>query len=247
MTWHAKWSTLIKQITRVNDSQNLKKTLQKIYQADQPQIIGFVNAHAMNSIVASDGFYNALNQADILLRDGSGMAKLFQQLNIQPGLNLNGTDLIPEIIKDFQGKKIALYGTQEPYLENAKHQILLNITPNSDIVTSHGFLQSKDYVSLAQKDQPRLIVLGMGMPKQEQVAIELRNAITHPCVIVCGGAIIDFMGGKFTRAPDWMRNLGIEWLYRLFKEPKRLFKRYVIGNPLFLFRVFKYKKITRLL
>jgi exopolysaccharide biosynthesis WecB/TagA/CpsF family protein len=59
-------------------------------------------------------------------------------------------------------------------------------------------------------------------------------------VIVCGGAILDFLGGGATRAPAWMRRLGIEWLYRLAREPRRLFKRYVLGNPLFLSRARRY-------
>ena len=57
-----------------------------------------------------------------------------------------------------------------------------------------------------------------------------------PCLIVCGGAIIDLMGGKTSRATGWMRGTGLEWIYRLALEPKRLFHRYVIGNPVFLAR-----------
>jgi N-acetylglucosaminyldiphosphoundecaprenol N-acetyl-beta-D-mannosaminyltransferase len=64
----------------------------------------------------------------------------------------------------------------------------------------------------------------------------LKASLKHPCVIVCGGAIVDFIGGKVSRAPNLVRTLGMEWLYRLYLEPKRLFKRYVVGNPLFLWR-----------
>jgi len=94
---------------------------------------------------------------------------------------------------------------------------------------------------LAREQQPELIVLGMGMPKQEAVAAEL--AVTGgPCLIVCGGAILDFLGGKVSRAPEWLRRLGGEWLYRLLREPKRLFMRYVVGNPLFLLRTLLYRR-----
>ena len=84
--------------------------------------------------------------------------------------------------------------------------------------------------------QPDLIVLGMGMPKQERVAHLLRSQLDHPCLIVCGGAIIDFMGGRVSRAPLWMRQLGIEWIYRFLHKPVRMFRRYVVGNPQFLWR-----------
>jgi exopolysaccharide biosynthesis WecB/TagA/CpsF family protein len=74
------------------------------------------------------------------------------------------------------------------------------------------------------------------MPRQEEVAVLLRAALGYPCLIVCGGAIIDFIGNKTSRAPAWMRRTGLEWAWRLALEPKRLFKRYVLGNPLFLAR-----------
>ena len=73
------------------------------------------------------------------------------------------------------------------------------------------------------------------MPKQEAVAARLA-ASGVPCLIVCGGAILDFLGGKVARAPGWLRRLGGEWVFRLVKEPRRLFMRYVVGNPMFLLR-----------
>jgi exopolysaccharide biosynthesis WecB/TagA/CpsF family protein len=81
----------------------------------------------------------------------------------------------------------------------------------------------------------------MGMPRQEEMACVLRAALTHPCLIVCGGAIIDFLGGRAPRAPVWMRRFGLEWVYRLMQEPGRLFRRYVLGNPLFLLRTLRLK------
>ena len=68
------------------------------------------------------------------------------------------------------------------------------------------------------------------------MACTLRAAVGYPCLIVCGGAIIDFMGGKTSRAPTWIRSTGMEWAWRLAQEPKRLFERYIIGNPVFLAR-----------
>jgi exopolysaccharide biosynthesis WecB/TagA/CpsF family protein len=77
----------------------------------------------------------------------------------------------------------------------------------------------------------------MGMPKQERVARAIRSAADVHSLIICGGAIIDFIAGRFPRAPKWMRRHGIEWMYRLAHEPRRLLARYLIGNPLFLCRM----------
>ena len=77
------------------------------------------------------------------------------------------------------------------------------------------------------------------------MAAALRTVISHPCLIVCGGAIIDFLGGKTPRAPLWMRQVGLEWVFRLALEPRRLFHRYVIGNPLFLMRALRLASASR--
>jgi N-acetylglucosaminyldiphosphoundecaprenol N-acetyl-beta-D-mannosaminyltransferase len=81
----------------------------------------------------------------------------------------------------------------------------------------------------------------MGMPKQEQLARALREQ-GGAQLIVCGGAILDFLAGKVSRAPAFMQSAGVEWLYRLAKEPRRLFKRYVVGNPAFLLKLLSWKR-----
>jgi N-acetylglucosaminyldiphosphoundecaprenol N-acetyl-beta-D-mannosaminyltransferase len=110
------------------------------------------------------------------------------------------------------------------------------LAPDSDVIGEHGFFELDAYLSLAVEQRSELIVLGMGMPKQELVAAALKRQLVFPCTIVCGGAIIDFLAGRTSRAPVWMRRAGAEWVYRLMLEPKRLFHRYVIGNPIFLLR-----------
>ena len=173
------------------------------------------------------------------------MATLFKLLRLPPGLNLNGTDLIPDLISQFNGRCIALFGTKNPYLERGLQVVAQQFAPQSRYVCENGFLDVETYVALASAHRPALIVLGMGMPRQEEVASALRTALTFPCLIVCGGAIIDFLGGKTPRSPLWMRRIGMEWLFRLAMEPRRLFQRYVIGNPLFLKRAVRLASLSR--
>ena len=201
-----------------------------------PQVVAFANAHAMNSAASSESFFDALHSADWILRDGSGMATLFKLLALEPGFNLNGTDLIPRIVRLFNGRRIAVFGTQEPYLQRGVGAMARECAPESAFVSAHGFLETHAYISAAASHQAELVVLGMGMPRQEVVAAALKFQLRHPCLIICGGAIIDFLAGKTSRAPMWIRRLGMEWVYRLGMEPKRLFRRYVIGNPLFVAR-----------
>jgi N-acetylglucosaminyldiphosphoundecaprenol N-acetyl-beta-D-mannosaminyltransferase len=233
--WQQRWRLLVSKMHLVQTRAAEQELLQLICSPIQPVVVAFANAHALNSVASSGLFFQALQSADWVLRDGSGVATLLKLLGKDPGINLNGTDLIPKIIRLFNGRRIAFFGTQEPYLEQGL-MAASQFAPQSKLFGAHGFLEMETYLSLAASERSELIVLGMGMPKQETVAAALRSKLDFPCTIVCGGAIIDFLAGRTARAPHWMRRAGVEWVYRLLMEPKRLFNRYVIGNPVFLAR-----------
>jgi N-acetylglucosaminyldiphosphoundecaprenol N-acetyl-beta-D-mannosaminyltransferase len=238
--WKARWITALRRLTLVDDELRLRTDLLATLASPQrPTILGFINSHAMNCLVTDESFGTALLQADHLLRDGTGMHILLRSMGMRPGLNLNGTDLIPRLVRAFDGRRIALYGTRPDAVSAAAERITQGLAPRSLVTEADGFQAEESYVQLALAQQPDLIVLGMGMPKQELVAQSLRAALKHPCLIVCGGAIIDFMGGKVRRAPRWVRAIGMEWCFRLLQEPARLGRRYVLGNPAFLVRTAK--------
>lgn len=237
--WRTHWRTLISKIKILHTEEHLQEALQALQNTQQPHVLAFVNAHAMNCAAEDESFFSALKAADTIYRDGIGLELMYRMRGEKAGLNLNGTDLIPRLLKQYAHQPVALYGTAEPYLSQAAETISARDAAPSAIHCANGFLSTDEYVDLAQSQRPALIVLGMGMPKQELVAAQLRSALHFPCLIVCGGAIIDFLGGKVTRAPEWMRSMKAEWIYRLALEPKRLFKRYVMGNPKFLIRASK--------
>lgn len=230
---------LLGKITRASDEQALSKILFSLRPQNiaKPVRIAFVNAHALNLCCNDTSFLHHLLGSDYVFRDGSGMKILYKMLGCDPGLNLNGTDLIPQIVTLYAGCDTALLGTKNPYLERAAETVKRKgIAP---VLMMDGFQEDKAYLDAARSQPAPLIILAMGMPKQERVAELLSANLDYPCLIVCGGAILDFMGGKVTRAPLLFRRLGIEWLYRLGQEPKRLFRRYVIGNIAFLLRSFR--------
>ena len=242
--WMSRWHAVLHKLTLIADEASLERDfLGPLSTPVRPTTLAFVNAHAMNCIVGDAGFAEALLRADHLLRDGLGMKTLLAWTGFDAGLNLNGTDLIPRLIQRFDGRRIALLGTAEPYLSVAADHVHLVLAPHAQFSTANGFEPVEHYEQLARQQRPDLIVLGMGMPKQEAVAQRLQDRLQHPCVIVCGGAIIDFMGGKVQRAPALLRAIGMEWAYRLALEPQRLFKRYVIGNPLFLARAWRMRRL----
>ena len=237
--WRPRWQELVKNVVRVHTARGEELLLETLATPTQSRVLAFVNAHAMNSAASSPDFFDAVMAADLVLRDGAGMAILMRLLHQMPGLNLNGTDLIPKILQRYAGKRIALFGTQEPYLETARKAVATRVAPGSDCIGANGFLDAAAYVQLASEHRPDVIVLGMGMPRQEEMAAVLRSALGYPCLIICGGAIIDFLGGKTPRAPQLVREAGLEWAFRLGREPRRLWDRYVNGNPVFLRRALK--------
>ncbi len=234
--WQTRWLQLVRGMARVHSPHGETQLLDWLLRPGEARVLAFVNAHAMNSVAESHKFFDALMSADVIVRDGIGMSILMQLLNQSPGRNLNGTDLIPKILARSAGQPIAFFGTRDPWLGRAREEVLRKLAPGSSVVTAHGFMELSAYIRIAAQHRPRVIVLGMGMPRQEEVAVALRAALGFSCLIICGGAIIDFLGGKTPRAPQWMRRTGLEWLYRLGREPRRLFKRYVTGNPVFLAR-----------
>lgn len=234
---------LVEKITICEEESQVDSLLEEIMENDRPRIVSFVNAHAVNLSMKDDVFFRHLVDSDIVLRDGSGMATLFRWLRRPAGRNLNGTDLIPRIAETFRGRTAAVLGTREPWLSRAVsrlQEIGLDVVHACD-----GFQDPQVYRKMLEERPADLVILGMGMPKQEAIAIELRERLKGPCLIVNGGAILDFLAGRVQRAPRWIQSLGMEWSYRLWKEPRRLFQRYVIGNVVFLYSAMKLARTVR--
>jgi len=207
---------------------------EELRKAQGAYVLSFLNAHAFNISFKNKDFKRSLMKSNLLLRDGVGIKLALTIHGVNPGLNMNGTDLIPILINRVKGK-IALYGTREPNLGDAVR--IIEARGVEVVCYMNGFKNELDYVNSVLKNKPDVVLLGMGMPKQEFVAEILHSVIDWPCLIINGGAILDFMSGRVVRAPAYVRSMGLEWLFRLFFEPRRLWRRYVIGNFLFIFRV----------
>jgi N-acetylglucosaminyldiphosphoundecaprenol N-acetyl-beta-D-mannosaminyltransferase len=237
------WTTAISKLNLVQCDDQINKLLQNTKATNEPVVIGFLNAYAFNSLLDNPSFFNSLKCMDIVFRDGIGAKILLKLLGKNPGKNMNGTDFIPTLLERYRGKRIAILATEEPFLSKTKD--IVEQTFAVDVVVLEDGFQPDDYYSTRLSKNPvELVILGMGMPKQERVACELKNTLDYPVLIVCGGAIIDFYAQRVTRAPEWMRKTGMEWIYRFLLEPKRLFKRYIFGNVIFLLRALFYKVST---
>lgn len=226
------------------DSEEIVPLFEELSTVSAPTTVGFLNQHAYNLAQKHPCFRSSLLEMRYLLRDGIGL-KLACRINrCDPKSNLNGTDLIPRLIahlSDDAGRDCQFFsiGTQDPWL-TVGSQRLYGDQPFQAV---HGFLDDEEYLQFVKRHHKpgtlAVLVLALGMPRQEHLAAYLSQRLDIPCLIICGGAIIDLSAQRFPRAPKLLRQCGLEWAFRLFLEPRRLFARYVFGIPLFFFYVLR--------
>ncbi len=232
-------AALLSRLDLIRDAEGESALLDRLARPNKPFVVSFLNQHGFNLAWSNPEFCQTLMDADVLLRDGIGISACLKIIGQDPGENMNGTDLIPRIAARFEDRRVMLLGTVEPWLERAA--AVLTERGCNVVARIDGFQTEAAYVEAVRAARPDLVILGMGMPKQERVAAELAKALDYPVLIVNGGAIIDFLGGRVERAPHWVRAARMEWGFRLVQEPRRMFGRYVVGGVTFLGRIAKLK------
>jgi len=199
------------------------------------------NAHTLNLACSNLEYQKYLQQATMVLRDGTGV-KLASILAGQPlRCNFVGTDFVPRLLGDLCQDEIAvfLFGSK-PGVAQAAAMTLQRHYPHITIVgCEHGYVPREEWdshiVSRINRTQPHILLVALGNPLQEEwIAKNLCRLNVKVAIGV--GALFDYLAGEVPRAPRWMRTIGFEWLYRLLVEPRRLWRRYLIGNCQFLYR-----------
>ncbi len=226
---------LVQHVTIVDDAQQKKDALAQLLGADRTQVLSFLNQHAFNLAYRDPQFRGSLTQADLLLRDGIGMELAFKLMRRPAGVNANGTDVIPLILAMAPGRRVAVFGTREPWLGAAIHRMQeagVHIVASLD-----GFRRRHEYTEAMRQGDPDIVIVAMGMPRQEVVSDELRANCERPRLIINGGAILDFYAERFPRAPERLQRWRLEWLFRLVQEPRRLATRYLSGGASFAWRI----------
>lgn len=230
----ARAARVLGNMTIVEEGEVEAHLLPALAKIERPTTLGFLKAHGVNLSWSDAEVAQSFAGLDFLLRDEIGVDICCQRLGWKSGANLNGTDFIPMRLNHRRGS-VALLGTQSPWLDDAASRIAgggIGV-----VLSHHGFEEPEYYDSKVMEARPDIVVLAMGMPKQEKTAQLIKQAADWPVLIICRGAILDWIAERFARAPEFFRRNNLEWAYRLYKEPKRLFRRYVIGNPLLLMRL----------
>jgi alpha-1,3-mannosyltransferase len=210
----------------------------RLHEGDATRI-AFLNAHLAN-VCARSAALRADLRDFLVLNDGVGLDIACRVLHgARFEENLNGTDFVTAFLdRSALDHRIFLLGARDDVVTSAAARLARRWPRHTVVGVHHGFLQEADEAVLARAiaaARPTLVLVGMGNPRQEQWIAEHVPQLC-PCAMAIG-AWFDFFSGAMPRAPLWMRRARIEWLYRLWREPRRLARRYVLGNAAFLGRL----------
>ena len=196
-----------------------------------PKFFAFVNAHCLNLAYVDLAYAEILRRCDVVWPDGTGVRMAGRRLGFPVPENVNGTDLFPLL-----SGRVFLYGAAPGVAERAAENVRAKYPQMTVVGTADGFGDECAVIESVNRVRPDILLVAKGVPQQEKWIAAHLGELKCGCAIAVGG-LLDFVSGRIPRAPLWMRRLGIEWLYRLRCEPVRMFRRYVIGNPLFLSRL----------
>ncbi|MGH6761856.1 MAG: WecB/TagA/CpsF family glycosyltransferase [Phyllobacterium sp.] len=204
--------------------------------------VGWLNAHNANLMRQNPEYRSVLDEF-IILPDGVGVDLASKMLHgMQFPANLNGTDFTPALLQSIaKPLRVGLLGARREAAEMAAGHFK-EIAPQHDFrVIADGFFKPADeprVLADIADYHPDILLVAMGVPRQE---LFIAKCLTprHCTAAIAVGALFDLATGAVPRAPVWMRNLRLEWLFRLWQEPGRLWRRYIVGNPLFVLRVLR--------
>ena len=214
-------------------------------------LINTVNAHSFNTALKDSLFADALMKGDALIPDGISIVKACGWLKAksQPKERIAGWDLFfYEMDKlNKKGGKCFFMGSSENVLSMIRIRVATDY-PGIRVETysppyKSEFTKEDNEAIIAAINQydPDLLWIGMTAPKQEKWVYTHWDELDIHCHVGTIGAVFDFFAGTVERAPIWWQEHGLEWAYRLLKEPKRMWRRYIIGNSLFLWNILKEK------
>lgn len=222
-------------------------------------LINTINAHSFNTAQKDELFAEALSKGDYLIPDGASIIKACKWLKAksQPKERIAGWDLFSYEMNSLERKsaqqkvnggkrlKVMFMGSSERVLSLIRERAAKDY-PSLDVVTysppykpEFSDEDNAAIIKAINDADPDLLWIGMTAPKQEKWTYTHWKELNIHCHVGTIGAVFDFYAGTAQRAPKWWQEHSLEWLYRLIKEPKRMWRRYVIGNPLFLWNITK--------
>lgn len=233
------------------DNLTMNEAVQKIEQlilSKKPSYVVTPNVDHIVKLETDKEFQQVYKEADLILTDGMPLIWISKLKKNPIKEKVSGSDLFPEVCKlaAHRGYKVFLLGAAEGVAAKAAENLKEKYKGLNVVGTyspSYGFEKKEDeiqeIIKMINEVKPDILAVGLGAPKQEKFLYNYRKQLNVPVALAIG-ASIDFEAGNIDRAPKWMQHIGLEWFYRLCKEPKRMFKRYLVDDMKIFRLVFKY-------
>ena len=209
----------------------------------------FVNPDCLNIAFVNPEYRRVLEQADRILPDGVGIHLACRISGTSLVANVNGTDLFPRLCEKAAAEKLSLFllGSAPGRAEDTARNMQIRFEGLRIAGTHPGYFAASEESALVEEinsSRADILLVGLGAPRQD-VWIASNLSRLRPAVKIGVGGLFDFYSERISRAPQWMREIGMEWLWRLVLQPRRMWRRYVVGNPLFLLRVWRETRRSR--
>jgi exopolysaccharide biosynthesis WecB/TagA/CpsF family protein len=228
------------EFARLNSAAALDR-IEELAATAPPVFVAHANVHTVNLAHDDSAYRTALKDADVVLNDGKGVMIGAIILGAPFPQDLNGNFFTPLLLQRAaeRGWSVFFYGARPGVAERAA-DVLRRDLPELNIVgVRDGYTpprREEELLQAIRDSGAELLLVGLGNPRQE-LWLDRHLDKTGARIGSGVGAFFDFQAGEIPRAPRWMNRYGMEWLYRLLLEPRRLWRRYVVGNPEFLLRV----------
>ncbi len=219
------------------------ETILEKCRADKPSQVCFLNADCANIAWHNKAYTTILSSCGLVLADGIGIKLAGTLLNRNIRQNVNGTDMLPLLCEALQTNGLGIYllGGRPGVAADVANWMRKTFPTLLIRGYQHGYFEPAelpDILEHIRHSGAEMLLVAFGVPKQERW---IRDHLTEAGVKVAigVGGLFDFYSGRVRRAPVWMREAGMEWLFRFWQEPRRMWRRYFVGNVLFLARVFR--------
>lgn len=227
----------------------LHEHLAEVIDGNRHELVLHVNVHGLNLTGEMPWLRDFLNQAEIVFCDGAGVMLGARVLGHSIPERITYADWIWQLAEFASQHNYSIFflGAQPDVAQIAADQLIAKFPSLNIAGVHHGYFnktpghpENEAIIVTINEARPNILLVGMGMPLQE---MWLRDnwAQINANIALTGGAVFDYVSGNLQRAPRWMTENGLEWLGRLIIEPQRLWKRYILGNPRFLWNLFRYK------
>jgi N-acetylglucosaminyldiphosphoundecaprenol N-acetyl-beta-D-mannosaminyltransferase len=227
------------------DKESLLAAVQHFILTQQKALVLSGNIYAFNLAYEIDWLRTFFNRANVVRIDGAGLRLGAKLMGYPTPARMTWADFAWDLARLCEQNDFSLFflGAKPGVAQQAAHK-LSSKHPRLRFVGIHdgyfnklkGNMENQMVVQTINAAQPDILVVGFGMPLQEEWLSENWNDL-NATVTFTGGAVFDYISGELQRAPKWMTDYGLEWFGRFLIEPRRLWQRYLIGNPKFLWRI----------